>query len=437
MPKAKPAPIEAPAGKTESRVVSTDTQCKSATCPPGKAFVRYWDSGGLYLQVTQTGAKLWRWKYRFQGKEGVLAIGKYPLISLKAAREAGGTARKLLDSGVDPGADKQAKKRVDPSIAAQLFETIARKWHANWQTNKVGKHAGYVIRRMEKYVFPVIGAMPIATITAPMLVNIAKAAEENDAPEVARRVLHTSSQVFRYAIAHGLTERNPATDVKPGDVLKPRTPRNHARIERNELPGLLRSIAAYRGTPYTRYAMELMTHTFLRTSELICARWGEIDFEKAQWRIPKERMKKKRNEHIVPLAPQVVEIFKTMQCIYPDASRYVPTAYVFPGDRDPEKPISNNTILAALARMGYKGIMTGHGFRGVASTELNEMGYSPDVIEAQLAHVERNKVRAAYNHAQYLDQRTAMMRDWANYLAGLRGKGSVTPIGKAKKSQAA
>jgi integrase len=428
----------APAEKTTApKRAGTELQCKNAKCEPGKNFSRFWDAHGLYLQVTQTGGKLWRWKYRFQDREKVLAIGQYPLFSLSDAREKRDEARKQLAKGIDPSAAKQAAKRVDTTVTANHFETIARCWHADWSSNKVGKHAGYVIRRLEQYVFPIFGNTPISAITAPMFVRIAKAAEANDAGEIARRVLNTSSQVFVYAIAHGLADRNTAKDVNPGAILKPRTQVHYARVERNDLPDLLRSIDAYRGSPYTRYAMELMAHTFVRTGELIGARWGEFDFEKAEWRIPRERMKTKKSEHIVPLAPQVIELLQTMQRIYPDPTRYTPNAFVFPADRTPEKHMSNNTVLAALARMGYKGKMTGHGFRGVASTALNEMGYSPDVIEAQLAHVEGNKVRAAYNAAQYLDQRRTMMRDWANYLAGLRGKGSVSPIGKAKKSQAA
>ena len=432
--KPSPAPADTP---SEQKRIGTELQCKNARCEEGKAFTRYWDSHGLYLQVTSAGGKLWRWKFRFQGKEKVLALGKYPLFSLKEARDARDEARKQLAKGADPSATKQAAKRTDTSDRATHFETIARLWHADWSSNKVGKHAGYVIRRMEQYVFPIIGNTPISAITAPMFVRIAKAAEANNAGEIARRVLNTSSQVFVYAIAHGLADRNTAKDVNPGAILKPRTQAHYARVERSDLPDLLRSIDAYRGTPYTRYAMELMAHTFVRTGELIAARWGEFDFEKAQWRIPRERMKTKKSEHIVPLAPQVIEILQTMQRIYPEPSRYEPSAFLFPADRTPEKHMSNNTILAALARMGFKGKMTGHGFRGVASTALNELGYSPDVIEAQLAHVEGNKVRAAYNAAQYLEPRRKMMNDWANYLAGLRGAGNVTPIGKTKKAKAA
>ena len=227
--------------------------------------------------------------------------------------------------------------------------------------------------------------------------------------DIAKRALQTSGQVFRYAVAHGLTQRNPASDIKPSDVLASRKAGNYARISAKELPELLRHIDGYAGAAVTRLAMKLMALTFVRTSELIGARWAEFDLEARRWDIPASRMKMK-TPHIVPLSTQAVNVLQTLQLVSGRGT------LLFPGERDHEKSMSNNTILGALDRMGYKGRMTGHGFRGVASTLLHEMGFDHAHIELQLAHQERNEVSAAYNHATYIQQRTKMMQHWADYL---------------------
>ena len=265
------------------------------------------------------------------------------------------------------------------------------------------------MRRFEANVFPHIGARPVSDIQAPELVAMLKAIEARGVSDLAKRALQTSSQVFRYAIAHGLAKRNPATDIKPGDVLASRQKQNLARIDGKELPELLRHIDAYQGAVTTRLAMKLMAMTFVRTTELIGARWSEFDLDAARWDIPAERMKMK-TPHIVPLSRQAVNLLKTLQLISGHG------AMLFPGERDHEKSMSNNTILKALERMGYKGRMTGHGFRGVASTLLHEMGFDHAHIEIQLAHQERNEVSAAYNHATYLKQRVELMQSWSDYL---------------------
>lgn len=265
------------------------------------------------------------------------------------------------------------------------------------------------MRRFEANVFPHIGGKPVSEIQAPELVAMLKVIEARGVSDLAKRALQTSSQVFRYAIAHGLAKRNPATDIKPADVLASRQKQNLARIESRELPELLRHIEAYRGTATTRLAMKLMAMTFVRTTELIGARWEEFDLEAARWDIPATRMKMK-TPHIVPLSVQAVNLLKTLQLITGHSTM------LFPGERDHEKSMSNNTILKALERMGYKGRMTGHGFRGVASTLLHEMGFDHAHIEIQLAHQERNEVSAAYNHATYLKQRTKLMQHWSDYL---------------------
>lgn len=399
----------------------TDTACKKATCPEGRPSVRLADEKALYLEVTAAGGKYWRWKYRYGGKEKRLALGVYPDVTLAQAREARDGARKVLAAGDDPGQLRRDAKMASAANQANTFEVVARLWWEHWRDGKSPRHAEYAIRRLESDVFPALGAMPIGAVTAKHLTHMAKAVQGRGAIDLAHRVLQMSGQILRYAVAHDLIERNPAADVKPGDTLKSRRKENYARLGEKELPELLRKIEAYQGGPYTRLAMQLMTLTFVRTTELIAARWAEFDLEAAEWRIPPERMKMK-TPHIVPLSPQAVEVVKVLHTL--SGGRVL----LFPGERDHDKPMSNNTILKALERMGYKGRMTGHGFRGVASTILHEQGYAHHAIELQLAHQERNEVSAAYNHALYLKERRAMMCDWANHLDKLRRGADVIPL---------
>ena len=385
----------------------TETAIKKAK--PGDKPIKLSDSRGMYLLVNPVGSKLWRWKYRVLGKEKVLSLGAYPDVSLAQARDGVDKARKTLAAGDDPMAKRKADKVATRTAAEDSFNAVARKWWANWKPARSEQHAGQVMRRFEANVFPYIGARPVSEIQAPELVAMLKGIEARGVSDLAKRALQTSSQVFRYAIAHGLAERNPATDIKPADVLVSRQKQNLARVESRDLPELLRHIDAYRGTATTRLAMKLMAMTFVRTTELIGARWEEFDFDAARWDIPATRMKMK-TPHIVPLSTQAVNLLKTLQLITGHS------ALLFPGERDHEKSMSNNTILKALERMGYKGRMTGHGFRGVASTLLHEMGFDHAHIEIQLAHQERNEVSAAYNHATYLKQRAQLMQHWSDYL---------------------
>ncbi len=385
----------------------TETAIKKAK--PGDKPIKLSDGRGMYLLVNPVGSKLWRWKYRVLGKEKVLSLGGYPDVSLAQARDGVDKARKTLAAGDDPMAKRKADKVASRTAAENSFEAVARKWWANWKPARSEQHAGQVMRRFEANVFPHIGGRPVSEIQAPELVTMLKGIEARGVSDLAKRALQTSSQVFRYAIAHGLAKRNPATDIKPADVLASRQKQNLARIESRELPELLRHIEAYRGTATTRLAMKLMAMTFVRTTELIGARWEEFDLEAGRWDIPAERMKMK-TPHIVPLSVQAVNLLKTLQLITGHSTM------LFPGERDHEKSMSNNTILKALERMGYKGRMTGHGFRGVASTLLHEMGFDHAHIEIQLAHQERNEVSAAYNHATYLKQRTKLMQHWSDYL---------------------
>ena len=399
----------------------TDTACKKATCPEGRPSVRLADEKALYLEVTAAGGKYWRWKYRHGGKEKRLALGVYPEVTLAQARQARDDARKALKDGTDPGQIKREAKLASAFDQANTFEAVARLWWEHWRDGKSPRHADYALKRLEADAFPVLGNRPIASIKAKDLTQMAKAVQGRGAIDLAHRVLQMAGQVLRYAVAHDLIDRNPAADVKPSDTLKSRKKENYARLDEKELPELLRKIEAYQGGPYTRLAMQLMALTFVRTSELIAARWAEFDLAAAEWRIPPERMKMK-TPHIVPLSPQAVEVLKVLHTL--SGGRVL----LFPGERDHDKPMSNNTILMALARMGYKGRMTGHGFRGVASTILHEQGYAHHAIDLQLAHQERNEVSAAYNHALYLKDRRVMMCDWANHLDKLRRGADVIPL---------
>jgi len=319
----------------------------------------------------------------------------------------------LIRKGDDPSQIKREAKLTRAFNDANTFELVARQWFDHWKGPKSPRHAEYVMRRLEADVFPALGGRPMASVTAPALLAMAKGIEARGAIDIAKRSLQTCGQIMRYAVAHGLIERNPAADVKPSDALKPHKKENYARLDAKEMPELLRKIEAYQGTPHTRLAMKLLALTFVRTGELIAARWDEFDLETARWDIPASRMKMK-TPHIVPLAPQAVEVLQVLRTTSNGR------ALLFPGERDHEKPMSNNTILKALERMGYKGRMTGHGFRGMASTMLHEQGFGHHLIELQLAHAERNQVSAAYNHALYLADRAAMMTAWANTLDKLR-----------------
>jgi len=385
----------------------TDTAIKKIKS--GAKPVKLSDGKGMYLLVNPAGSKLWRWKYRVLGKEKVMSLGAYPDVSLAQAREGMEKARKVLAAGDDPMVVRKADKVATRTAAENSFETVARKWWAHWKPARSEQHAGQVMRRFEANVFPHIGARPVSEVQAPELVAMLKVIESRGVNDLAKRALQTSGQVFRYAIAHGLATRNPAIDIKPSDVLASRQKKNLARIESRELPELLRHIEAYQGAAITRLALKLMAMTFVRTTELIGARWEEFNLDAARWDIPAQRMKMK-TPHIVPLSVQAVNLLKTLHLITGHS------VLLFPGERDHEKCMSNNTILKALERMGYKGRMTGHGFRGVASTLLHEMGFDHAHIELQLAHQERDEVSAAYNHATYLTQRAAMMQHWSDYL---------------------
>lgn len=384
----------------------TDIVCRNTK--PGDKPKKLADGEGLYLEVMPSGGKYWRMKYRFAGKEKRLAIGVYPAISLLKAREQKTRARKLLMEGIDPSS---AKKQVKQKIILNQqnnFEAIAREWHERQTGAWTPLYAKAVLKRLEKDVFPAIGHRPIADITAPELLAALRTIEKGDALDLAHRAHQMTGQIFRYAIATGRAERDISVDLR--GALKTRKKEHYAHLEARELPAFFDALHALNGNVQTKLAIELLIHTFVRTIELRGARWEEIDFDKAEWRIPAERMKM-REKHIVPLSPQALAILHQLHKITGWSE------YVFPSQNRQKMPyMSENTILHNLYRMGYKGKVTAHGFRATASTILNEHGFRPDVIEKQLAHGERNEVRASYNHAQYLPERREMMQWWSTYL---------------------
>lgn len=407
------------------RMKLSDTTIRNAK-PTAKP-VRMFDGGGLYLEVAPSGGKLWRLKYRIADKEKRLAIGTYPDVGLKLARQRRDEARELIAQGIDPSAAKQAEKAS--RAAAEAFETVAREWFETQRGEWVDSHADKIIRRMERDVFPWIGKRPIAEIAAPEILAALRRIESRGAIETAHRALTNVGQVFKYAIATGRATMNPARDLSP--ALRPTTEKHHASItDPTKIGGLLRAIDDYTGTPVVRAALQLAPLVFVRPGELRQAEWAEFDLDAGEWRIPAARMKA-RELHIVPLAPQAVTILREIQALTGDGR------FVFPSARGPRRPMSNVAVLAALRRMGFASDeMTGHGFRSMASTLLNEQGWHRDAIERQLAHGERNKVRAAYNYAQHLPERRKMMTAWADYLDGLKaGKGAkIVPIKRKAKA---
>jgi integrase len=375
---------------------------------------KYWDERGLFLLATAAGGKWWRFKYRFAGKEKLLALGVYPELSLAAAREAREDARRLLARGVDPSEAKRQAKRAKKVAAANSFEVVAREWFDIVKGKWAAITHADSIRRFSAYVFPDLGNRPIANISAPELLDVLRKVEANGAIVTTHKLASHCGQIFAFGIATGRCERNPARDLK--GVLKPR-PRAEpmAALSLKDLPTFLRKIEVYDGDEQTKLALRLLALTLVRTTELRGARWTEIDFKAAAWNIPGERMKVKL-PHFVPLSRQAVEILRRLQEINGHRES------VFPG-RSPQRQMSKNTMLFAVYRMGYHSRMTVHGFRAIGSTYLNGTHrYHPDVIERQLAHGDRDAVRAAYNRAQHLEARREMMQHWADYLDAQSGR---------------
>ncbi|MCX9016876.1 tyrosine-type recombinase/integrase [Citrobacter portucalensis] len=380
------------------------------TAKPKEKPYKLSDGGGLYLEVTTNGSRYWRLKYRYAGKEKRLAFGVYPEVSLAQAREKRDAAKKLLSAGNDPGELKKAEKIAQKLNYENTFEAIAREWHQLRADRWSLRYRDEIIDTFEKDIFPYIGKRPIAEIKPMELLETLRRMEKRGALEKMRKVRQRCGEVFRHAIVTGRAEYNPAPDLATALATPKKT--HFPFLTAEELPHFLRDLAGYTGSVITKTATQIIMLTGVRTQELRFARWEDINFEKRLWEIPAEVMKMKR-PHIVPMSDQVVELFESLKPItglYP---------LVFVGRNDRTKPISKESVNQVIELLGYKGRLTGHGFRHTMSTILHEEGFNSAWIETQLAHVDKNAIRGAYNHAQYLEGRREMMQWYAGYVAEL------------------
>lgn len=408
----------------------TDADCRNATCPPDQKRRRLTDSAGLYLEVSPAGSKRWFWKFYPDGKESRLALGSYPDVTLKAARAARDEARKARESGVNPVQQRKADKINSATTAATTFEAVAREFFATKREGWSATYGARWIERMEKDLFPWLGSLPLASITAPILLDALRRVEKRGALETAHTLRQTSGQVFRYGIQTGRCERNPAPDLN--GALKPINVKHmSALLEPLKVGELMRCVQEYVGQPATKAALQLSALLFQRPGNVRMMEWAEIDTDARMWTIPAAKMKRNVHgkvngrPHMVPLAPQALQILEDLKPLT-NTSRYV-----FPSLLSAEKPMSENTVRGALRRMGYTNDeMTPHGFRAMARTLIAERlpGISPDVIEAQLAHGKSGPLGMAYDRAEFMDQRRQMMQVWADYLDGLRDGAQVIPF---------
>ena len=380
------------------------------TCKPKDKAYKLTDGGGLYLLVSPSGGKWWRFDYRFQSKRKTLSMGVYPAISLKDARDRRDEAKKQLANGIDPAMVRKSQKHQQSQ--PNTFEAVAREWHAKFKPGWSDSHANRLLRLLERDIFPWLGSMPVSDVSSPLLLQTIRRIETRSL-DTAHRAMQNCGQVFRYAIATGRQQNDPTHALK--GAIPPIRDNHFASITHPEQIGpLLRAIEGYKGEFITQSALRLGPLVFVRPGELRHAEWSEINLEIGEWRIPSEKMKMGQ-PHIVPLARQSIVLLTDLQPLTGTGK------YLFPSVRSLDRPISENTINAALRRLGYtKDEMTGHGFRSMASTLLNEQGWNRDHIERQLAHAERNKIRAAYNYADYLPERRKMMQAWADYLDTLK-----------------
>ncbi|NPU86554.1 MAG: integrase arm-type DNA-binding domain-containing protein [Syntrophaceae bacterium] len=399
------------------------TDVKVRSSKPSTKQKKLFDGDGLFLLVMPHGGKYWRFKYRYDGKEKLLALGTYPEISLLDARERRDAARRQVAKGIDPGAVRKAQKKAETE-ATETFEVIAREWHAKFTPTWTRGHAITIMSRLERDLFPWIGERPINDIKAPELLAALRRVESRGALESAHRIRTIAGQVFRYAVATGRAERDPSGDLK-GALPQPGEKHHAAITDPKEVASLMRAIDGYEGHYVVRAALRLAPLFFVRPGELRHAEWAEIDFDEEVWNIPPGKMKMK-NAHVVPLCRQAIEIL-TELIELTGASKYV-----FPSGRSFARPMSNNALLAALRRMGYdKETMTPHGFRAMARTILDEvLQVRPDFIEHQLGHAVRDPNGRAYNRTAHLAERRKMMQLWADYLDGLKAGAKVLPMVK-------
>jgi integrase len=396
----------------------TDTKIRNAK--PGKKPQRLFDERGLYLEVSPAGGKWWRLKYRFGGKEKRLSLGVYPDVSLKDARDRRDDSRKLLADGIDPSVNRKATKAASIYRAANSFEVVTREWFAKFSVDWAPNHSVRVIRLFERDIFPMIGGLPISEVTAPELLAVLRRIEARGALDTAHRAKQGCGQVLRYGVATGRCQRDPSSDLR-GALPPVKGEHFAATTDPSKLAGILRAIDGYEGDLIVRCALRLAPLVFVRPGELRHAEWKDIDLKGAEWRYT---VTKTKTQHIVPLSKQAVAILKELQPLTGEGR------YVFPGARSSQRPMSDNAVLAAMRRMGIgKEEMTGHGFRAVARTILDEvLGFRPDLIEHQLAHAVRDPLGRAYNRTAHLPERKKIMTKWADYLDKLKAGSAVISI---------
>ena len=382
------------------------------TAKPKEKSYKLFDGGGLYLEVTAKGSRYWRMKYRFGGKEKRLAFGVFPTVTLAEAREMRNQAKKVLAAGGDPGEVKKEEKAIQKLSTGNTFEAIAREWHKSKADRWSLRYRDEIIDTFEKDIFPYIGKRPITEIKPLELLETLRKMEKRGALEKMRKVRQRCGEVYRYAIITGRAEYNPAPDL--ATALTPPKKQHFPFLTAEELPYFLKDLAGYTGSVITKTATKIILLTAVRTQELRFARWQDIDLEKGIWEIPAEVMKMKR-PHVVPLSKQVIELFNSLK---PLSGHY---ELVFIGRNDHRKPISKESVNQVIELLGYKGRLTGHGFRHTMSTILHEKGFNSAWIETQLAHIDKNAIRGTYNHAQYMDGRREMMQWYADYMGELEG----------------
>jgi integrase len=400
----------------------TDSKIRAAK-PKDKPY-KLGDAGGLFLLVNPNSGKWWRLKYRYDDKEKQISLGVYPDTTLADARTQRDAARSLLASDIDPGQARKTAKQEKAKAAANSFEVIAREWHAIQAAGRWTEgHATKTMQGLEKHIFPTLGSRPVSEITAAELLAVLKAIQAGGTIDRANRLRQTCGEVFRYGIVTSRNDSNPAADLVR--ALQPSRQRHFAALTKEQLPGFLQALAKeHRVSRITCLGLKLLAQTFVRPGELRQAKWEEFDTDACMWEVPAERMKM-RVSHLVPLSPQALATLEQLRELTGN------TELLFPGRSNISKPISDNTFRQALHAMGFN--VTAHGFRSTASTLLNEMGYRADAIERQLSHGERNKVRAAYNRAEYLDERREMMNNWGAYLAAQETGTKVIPINHKKQ----
>lgn len=398
----------------------TDKAIKNAK--PSDRPRRLFDGGGLHLLINPDGSKYWRLKYLLHGKEKRIGLGVYPDVRLAEARTKAANERRKLKDGIDPATERKETKEAKRKDAANTFKAVALEWSERKRDSWAPATMRKVSEALEIDLIPSIGHRPIAELTTPEVVDALHAIETRS-PHMADKARQYCGAIIRYAIRTGKREEGRLLDLR--GVLNPLTESHFSTFQEKDLPGFLKKLEEYGGAAQTRTALKLLMHTFVRPSELAGAQWAEFNLDGAEWRIPAERMKMK-HPHIVPLAKQTVKLLRELNKL----TGHSP--FLFPGERRPlSQHMARDTLSKALRSMGYQGQATPHGFRAMASTMLNEMGFHPDVIERQLAHKEPNKIRAAYNRAQYLTERAKMMQHWADFLGGLAKSSKVIAFKKS------